>query len=222
MRRNFIPLILACAVWLLVYFPAQAQKMERRPLHRLPTLKSAQMGIQSANYTVYHTEGTLVCSDCHTMHASMQHDFAGGTEGVPYSGGANPKLLKANDPVYVCLACHDGRSGIPDVLGADVNGLTERAAGFFDQPNTPNYRGHNLGTGLNLDTLCDRCHFVGEMATASVSCIDCHNPHGNGKARNLQWASWPGGEPDFGMYLRPGVTGLAKYERANEGYGSSA
>ena len=58
------------------------------------------------------------------------------------------------------------------------------------------------------------------MESASLSCIDCHNPHGNRKARNLQWASYPGGEPDFGLYVNPGAGGMAKYEKANVGYGT--
>jgi predicted CXXCH cytochrome family protein len=34
----------------------------------------------------------------------------------------------------------------------------------------------------------------------------------------VQWASYPGGEYPFGYYIRPGSTGLARYESGNIGY----
>ena len=177
---------------------------------------SAPVGVTAfGGFETYHNGDTLMCTDCHSIHASAQHALDGDTAGFPYTEPAHTKLLKKADPVDVCLSCHDSMAGVPDVITTDVNGLTERSAGFLDQPDTPSFRGHNLGRGLSLDTLCERCHFGGSMATATVSCIDCHNPHGNDKARNLQWASSPGGEPVFALFTRPGVTGLQKYERAN-------
>ena len=173
----------------------------------------------------FHNGLTLQCAQCHVMHASKQHPLSG--EASPDPFGPYPQnftpatsLLKASDPVALCLTCHDNFPGVPDVVGADINGLTQRSAGFFDLPGVSNPRGHKLDYGLSIKNsdLCNRCHFVGTFATAAVSCIDCHNPHGNGKVRNLQWASWPGGEPDFGLYDN-GATGLAKYEAANIGYG---
>jgi cytochrome c2 len=140
----------------------------------------------------------------------------------PQTFQATGMLLKATDPVALCLMCHDNMAGTPDVVGADVNGLVERSAGHFATPGTANPRGHRLDYGLETDDyeLCMRCHFGGTFATASVTCIDCHNPHGNGRPRNLQWASWPGGEPQFGLLVNPGVTGVAKYEAANVAYGT--
>jgi hypothetical protein len=174
----------------------------------------------------FHNGTTLLCSQCHVAHASKQHPLAGEPNvdpfgGYPQVGSPNRFLLKSPDPVTLCLACHDNQPGIPDVLGPDVNGLVNRAAGFFASLNQSNPAGHTLRTGLSVssDDLCYRCHFGGTMATAAVTCIDCHNPHGNGKVRNLQWASWPGGEPDFGLFVAPGATGMAKYESANTAYG---
>ncbi|MEW6050974.1 MAG: cytochrome c3 family protein [Candidatus Zixiibacteriota bacterium] len=176
---------------------------------------------------VYHNGATLYCSQCHVMHASTQHPTDGALVPDPFgpfpqSFTPSPHLLKAADPVALCLTCHDGFAGIPDVVGADVNGLSDRAGGFFASANEDNPRGHKLEYGLSSDPndLCYRCHFVGSFATASVTCIDCHNPHGNAKARNLQWASWPGGEPDFGLYTNAGATGMQKYESQNIGYGN--
>jgi len=173
----------------------------------------------------YHRGANLFCSQCHTMHASETH------AGLPSEPGAyprtytpQPKLLKAADPVTLCLTCHDNQAGIPDVVGADVNNLSERAAGLFGTVDMPNDNGHKIATGVDPNTLCERCHTTDNVRdasgflTASVSCIDCHNPHGNGRARNLQWASYPGGEYPFGYYIRPGSSGMARYESANIGY----
>lgn len=176
--------------------------------------------------STYHNGSTLRCADCHIMHQSKQHQLEDDPSPDPfggypqsYSGGGG--LLKAPDPVALCLTCHDGQIGIPDVMGADANALTERSAGFFAEVGERNPRGHSLDYGLKTADfeLCMRCHFAGEFATASVTCIDCHNPHGNGRPRNLQWASYPGGEPQFGL-LEAGATGMARYEDANIAFGT--
>jgi hypothetical protein len=177
----------------------------------------------------FHYGPTLLCSQCHVMHTSQQHPHDNHTLPDPF--GPFPqyftpteKLLKAADPVALCLTCHDNVAGIPDVVGADANGLVERSAGYFESPNINNPRGHKLEYGLESGSgweLCMRCHFEGTFPTASVSCVDCHNPHGNGRPRNLQWASNPGGEPQFGLFVRPGVSGMARYEKGNVGYGTT-
>jgi hypothetical protein len=175
----------------------------------------------------FHNGVTLVCGMCHVMHASEQH--AGSNPMTPDPLGALPRqnapakhLMRAADPVTLCLQCHDGVVGVPDVVGADANGLGQRAAGKFELPTTDNPRGHKLDYGLSQKDwdLCMRCHFGGSFATAAVSCLDCHNPHGNAKARNLQWASWPGGEPDFGLFVDPGATGMNKYDASHVSYGT--
>ena len=178
---------------------------------------------------IYHNGDTLVCSDCHAMHAIQQHAFNPSAPADPF--GSYPQsftpsayLLKTVDPALLCLTCHDGRNGAPDVVNADTNGLTERSAGFFDSVDVASYRGHNLKTGLssNPNDLCNRCHFSGTFATAGVTCIDCHEVHGNGRVRNLRWASWPGNEPAaFGLFMSNSNLGnLGRYERANIGYGT--
>jgi hypothetical protein len=174
----------------------------------------------------YHTGATLICSDCHVMHASMQHNYSGGggEEGVvasfPWSTTPTPYLLKKTSSLELCLACHDGRAGIPDVVGEDVNGGTERAAGRFGQPEVTSHSGHNLGA--DPGDLCLRCHFGGDPPEARVTCTDCHNPHGNPSYRNLWWASAPGSEPPIIAFTNSDSSGMAKYQRANVTYGAPA
>jgi hypothetical protein len=232
MKKLLVLLFLICAGAALVISTARAggfadPQAARNYIHPSGSLQKAPTAaLRNPNETVpFHNGATLYCADCHVMHASKQHPLDGETNSDPFgpfpqSNTPAPSLLKASDPVALCLACHNNVSGIPDVVDADVNGLADRAAGHFAAPNVSNPRGHKLEYGLGSDpnALCDRCHFEGSMATAAVSCIDCHNKHGNGKYRNLQWASWPGEEPNFGVFTKAGASGMAKYEAANTGY----
>jgi len=164
----------------------------------------------------YHSGTLLHCGNCHVMHAS---DDGQGYNGPPQNPAGYPHLLRAASSLELCLTCHDGHEGIPDVVGADTNGLTERAGGMFVAPGTVNANGHNLGPGAT--DLCLRCHFRGPSDPApEVTCTDCHDAHGNGRARNLQWASYPEGTPPLGLFADPTATGLAQYERANVAYGT--
>lgn len=186
-----------------------------------------QQQLMRATGLPYHNGETLFCSDCHTMHASMQH--AGDPDGsvsppVSYPWETTPAktLLKAANPVDLCLTCHDNVANIPDVVNGDINGLTERSAGFFGDPEVASINGHTLGRSLSTDPgdLCTRCHDGNEW-TAEVSCVDCHDPHGNGNPRNLQWASDPEGTPPLGLLNPdPAPAGMGKYERANTRFGT--
>ena len=215
---------------------AEAQSITGTPLHRKQGLKTGNdkpmrvSAMPSDGNATSHFGATLLCSDCHSVHFSESHGFAGGIVGTGAapggdwlpSAGPNTYLLKAPSSTELCLTCHDGQSFAPDVVTMDSYGVNERPAGFFAGLDAPNYKGHrisrNPGGQPGSSDLCDRCHFVGSPATASVQCIDCHNPHGNGYYRNLWWASDPGGEPPILASIRGGATGKARYEAANVAY----
>jgi hypothetical protein len=168
----------------------------------------------------YHNGNGMVCSDCHVMHASMEHDY-GYQDPYTYPLEINPPanhLLKASNALDLCLTCHQDKVGVPDVIGGDINGGAERAAGELGDPNAVNDHGHNIGA--EPGELCNRCHFGGEFHTATVECVDCHAPHGTNYYRNLQWASWPGHQPPIVAFVNPGATGLQKYQASNVKYGA--
>ncbi len=215
---------------------AEAQSVAGIPVHRKQYLKTDRdrstptAGMPVDGNAAYHFGATLVCSDCHSVHFSQSHGFAGGTVSTTAvlggdwlsSAGPNSYLLKASSPTELCLSCHDGQSFAPDVVDTDSYGVAERSAGFFGTLEMPNYKGHKIsrdpGGKPGSSELCERCHFVGSFGTASVQCIDCHNPHGNGYYRNLWWASDPGSEPPILASIRGGVAGRARYEGTNVGY----
>ena len=211
-RRRWSALLLAALLSMGIggaQAPSQLRDRWRQTIHtaRAPRVGRTVTlaGIGESEPAVYHYGPTLVCSDCHVMH------------GLP-TGEAFPMLLRRDSALALCLLCHDGVPGIPDVVGPDTNDLAQRAAGAFADPGVWNPNGHNLGVGA--DDVCLLCHTGGDMLAVEVTCVDCHNPHGNGRPRNLQWASWPAGTPQLGLFINPGATGLDRYEAAEITYGT--
>jgi hypothetical protein len=153
----------------------------------------------------WHAGTTNVCTDCHTMHFSMQHNWAGGTltpgnaaspDGNWLStSGPNQFLLKA-PANQLCLACHDGQTFAPDVLGINVNPSPTqgRSAGALNEPalGAPfdSWKGHTLGStdtppGFN-PTAAGVPATQQYNATSGLECISCHLQHGSAAIyRNL-------------------------------------
>ena len=129
-------------------------------------------------------------------------------------------LLAKEFSTELCLQCHNGQDGTPDVVGDDSNRLTDRAAGLFAEINIENMHGHNLQADeIGPSALCSTCHSGGNFGTAKMGCIDCHDPHGReGSYRHLRWASDPDNGPAIRAFVKPGVTGLQAYEQRNIGY----
>lgn len=151
----------------------------------------------------WHTGTTNVCTDCHTMHFSMQHGWQGGTvtKGAPAQNGdwlgatgPNEFLLKA-PANQLCLSCHDGQTFAPDVLGANFNtGPTQgRSAGALNDPTlgTPydGWKGHTLGstdTPPGYDPTVVNATATWYAPADGLECISCHAQHGPaGAYRNL-------------------------------------
>jgi hypothetical protein len=162
----------------------------------------------------YHVGPSLVCSDCHTMHYSRSHDFTGdvitpGSFDSLAAGGPFKYLLKADGTNSLCLACHDGQTYAPDVLGANSSGTPAdgRQAGALNRVGVgggyDEWKGHTLGeTGIPPGF---EPTLVGANADAydpagGLKCTSCHLNHGIAAAyRNLgprRFAS-SGNQPNF-------------------------
>jgi hypothetical protein len=154
----------------------------------------------------WHAGGTNVCTDCHTMHFSMQHDW---TTGGAVSGslvgsangnwigtvGPNEYLLKL-PPNQLCLACHDGQTFAPDVMGNNINPSPTqgRQAGALNDPTQGApydvWKGHTLGStatppGFN-PTAAGVPVSQQYNAANGLECISCHLQHGSATVyRNL-------------------------------------
>lgn len=171
--------------------------MNRRLLVLTTALALVALPVVAAEW---HTADNNVCTDCHTMHYSMQHGFAGGSvtfgsqtvDGNWLGGpneGPNHYLLKqpAND---LCIACHDGQPFAPDVVGMNSNPspANGRSAGALNEvggvDGYAEWMGHTLGS---LDDPPGYNNAFGTYNTAGqLECVSCHRQHGTpGVYRNL-------------------------------------
>ena len=122
----------------------------------------------------FHNGGTGTCGNCHSMHEGS-------------SGGS---LLLASDPSSVCLNCHAGPGGVdsPDIYSADGSALTPggdfywltKTFSWDGGSSSGDSHGHNvIARDFNLQQ--DLRHSYspgGYYPSADLSCISCHDPHG--------------------------------------------
>ena len=150
----------------------------------------------------YHSGQTLLCMDCHTMHYSMQHGFAGGAVGsTPVPGGdwlsatgPNQFLLKA-PANELCKACHDGRTFAPDVVNANTNPSPtqgRQAGALNDSGGAAPYemwKGHTLDSTLTppgFNPAAIGAPDTWYNAANGLECTSCHAQHGPATSyRNL-------------------------------------
>jgi hypothetical protein len=188
----------------------------------------------------YHVGQLLVCSDCHVMHGSQSHPYLEtGEFVVPGSKSASSPpykyLLRQESINTACLACHDGRTDVPDVLGASAAAPTNgRLAGALNATaghgftNSDGYQtgdGHTLWSsepppGSNGVFVASR----DDWATEGLECSDCHSVHGAANYRNMRTTT----RSTTSMWYRVNVTyeigGTPTntkdvFERAPKGYG---
>ena len=141
----------------------------------------------------YHSGSSLLCSDCHIMHASQSHGYnADGTGDIPpYDTSSAHEFLLRNSVTELCLGCHDGQAGIADVMHTNVNSDV-RAAGALNMPGSGTAAsGHSMGS---TDVAPGGTWANGDGFT----CTDCHQQHGYNPVgdpyRNLHYApgDWAG------------------------------
>ncbi len=126
----------------------------------------------------YHYGSALICSECHTMHYSQQHQYDGtsGAGSPPLAGGPNEALLRQKE-TQLCLGCHDGKTFAPDVLGANTGSHVRQAGALTtDSPPYENWKGHTLNVTATPP---------GGAMNIKLQCSNCHGPHGNTNYRNL-------------------------------------
>jgi len=133
----------------------------------------------------------------------MQHGWGGGAVSTTVqpngnwlsASGPNQFLLKA-PANQLCLACHDGQSFAPDVLGVNANAspANGRSAGALNDPTqgTPydQWKGHTLGSTATPPGWNPTAAGVPAAnqydATGGLECISCHLQHGSATVyRNL-------------------------------------
>ena len=139
----------------------------------------------------YHTGTLLICSDCHTAHASQSHTNED-SRGAPFTnvnnftmnGTPNLHLLRAADVNDLCLTCHDGSTAAPDVYGANSGKYSTqlREAGALNKLGDgaiAEGHGHTLEYASVIPGSDNSTAPSSLAGTAGLECIACHAQHGS-------------------------------------------
>ena len=171
-------------------------------MKRLSVLIAAAALVVLANGATagdYHVGRLLVCSDCHTAHASMQHGWASDADTTGVGPTPYEKLLRGETINNACLSCHDSKAGTPDVLQAPTdlppNG---RSAGALNVPTggahgSTQVAPYSEGDGHTLWSTRTPPGYVAPAdpdpplvdAAEGLQCTNCHGAHGNKYFRNM-------------------------------------
>jgi hypothetical protein len=158
------------------------------------------------NTAQYHSYDGLICTDCHTLHASEDGAAVNGGNGWPGGTGGYRELLKKGDWTDMCLSCHkegyntsstadlpgvvDSGWVAPIVMTIDGTMPTDMAmpAGDFWHANDDPKKGHNpaftkgsMDTPTSLmmaaDDVLGSTPPGGVITDGEWSCHSCHGMH---------------------------------------------
>jgi hypothetical protein len=137
----------------------------------------------------FHTGASLACQDCHVAHYSQSHGYANPNDFAPLGAGGPHADLLRDDPVKLCLSCHDNRSFAPDVLGGSPGlrlggGLNVVSGhGISVEAGYQETDGHTLYSTAMPPGAGSTTYVPG---TEGLTCTSCHAQHGSAtQYRNL-------------------------------------
>jgi hypothetical protein len=188
----------------------------------------AVIGFVVAPAMAFHDGGVAHCNGCHTMHNSQNDAAMNGTtldaNGDP-TNGLNPgfgyaDLLLFPNKTDVCLSCHAGNNSYHVWADDALVPGAEHGAGnfvFLEEDNlTESSRnpvidgtaaGHTLASGIkgiSTDSYLSEAP-GGSYPQSDLSCVSCHDPHGNQSFRLLYQAGQTH-TSDGGTVVNWGVT----------------
>jgi hypothetical protein len=194
-----------------------------RTMAALGAMGLASLAASGAMAGNYHAGVDLICSECHTAHASQSHSN-GDTRGEPYDnmpivGGPHENLLRfgldapaaAQDGFRtaaginaLCLTCHDNSAMAPDIIGANTGkyaGQLRQAGSLNLAGSAQENHGHSLGWQGPIPGSDGTTAPTTLAGTVGLACTNCHESHGSDqKYRNLLSGPTPlsnGAQIDF-------------------------